>query len=125
MYCLRLQLSPVQQSTISKRLPIDRTAFPHILGMLWNLISDCLSLAPKGTSTPVNSLITKRELLQESSKVFDPIGIAVPVTIQAKLLVQKVWSQHIEWDEPLGTELLQEWEQITTDLSELPRFSIN
>ena len=31
-------------------------------------------------------LLTKRELLQESSKLFDPIGIAMPVTIQAKIL---------------------------------------
>lgn len=57
--------------------------------------------------------------------MFDSIGVAVPVTIQAKLLVQKVWSQHIEWGEPLGTELLKEWQRIATDLSQLPQFSIN
>ena len=117
--------SPQLRDITQKEKTADTSTPNNILGMLWNPVSDQLSLTPKSTLIPGNSLTTKRELLQESSKVFDPIGITVPVTIQAKLLVQKVWSQHIEWDEPLGTELLNEWRRIAVDLSQLPQFSIN
>ena len=58
----------------------DTTLPNNILGMLWNPMSKQLSLVPKSTLTLESSLTTKRELLLKSSKVFDPIGIAVPVT---------------------------------------------
>jgi len=41
----------------------------------------------------------------------------MPVTIQAKILIQKVWLQHIDWDEPLRTELAKEWQGIAEDLA--------
>ena len=78
--------SPQLRDVTQKEKTADVTTLNNILGMLWNQISDQLLLAPKGTSTPANSLITKRKLLQASSKVFDPIGVAVPVTNHAKLL---------------------------------------
>ena len=82
------------------------TAIPsNVLGILWNPVSDQLLLTPKGPLTTGNSITTKRELLQESPRVFNPIGIAAPITIQAKLLIQKIWTQHMEWDKPLGIDL--------------------
>ena len=96
-----------QLLTITQR---EQTAEPtvpnNILGILWNPHSDQLSLASKDPSTTGNLLTTKRELLQESSRIFDPIGLTAPVTIQAKLLIQKIWTQNIEWDEPLGSDLV-------------------
>ena len=115
-----------QLLTITQR---EQTAEPttpnNILGILWSPHSDQLSLASKGPSTTGNLLTTKRELLQESSRIFDPIGLTAPVTIQAKLLIQKIWTQNIEWDEPLGSDLTQEWHQIATDLCQLHQFSIS
>jgi len=77
------------------------------------------------SSISVNPLITKRELLQESSKLFDLISILTPVTIQAKILIQRIWRQQIEWDEPLGTDLAKEWKGIAEYLSQLNQLSIN
>ena len=115
-----------QLRAITQQEKTADTAIPsNVLGILWNPISDQLLLAPKGPLTTGNSITTKRELLQESSRVFDPIGIAAPITIQAKLLIQKIWTQHIEWDEPLGTDLLSEWQKIAKDLHQLHRFSIS
>jgi len=74
---------------------------------------------------PITLLTTKRELLQESSKMFDPLGIAAPVTIQAKLLIQKIWTAHIESEEPLGKELAKKWQQIADDLRKLHQYSIH
>ena len=114
-----------QLRTITQQEMTANTDVPsNALGLLWNPISDELSLAPKKPSITNNPLITKRKLLQESSKLFDPMGITTPVTIQAKILIQKVWTQHIEWDEPLGTELAREWQEIAEDLTQLHQVSI-
>ena len=115
-----------QLRAITQQEKTADTAIPNnILGILWNPISDHLSLSFKGPLTTGTLLTTKRELLQELSKVFDPLGIATPVTIQAKLLIQKIWTAQIEWDEPLGAELAKEWQQIADDLCQLHQYYIH
>ena len=46
-------------------------------------ITNQLSLIPIETDPTTNKLTTKREVLQESSRVFKPIGFATPVTIHS------------------------------------------
>ena len=61
----------------------------NTLGLVWNTASDKLSLAHKVFSLD-HSLATKREVLQQSSKVFDPLDFTSPVTVSAKLLLQQL-----------------------------------
>ena len=117
--------SPQLRAITQQEKTADTVTPSNTLGILWNPISDQLSLSSKGPLTTGTLLTTKRELLQESSKVFDPLGIATPVTIQAKLLIQKIWTTQIEWDEPLGAELAKEWQQIADDLCQLHQYSIH
>ena len=116
--------SPQLRTITQQEMTADTDVPSSVLGLLWNPISDELSLAPKQPLVTNNPFTTKRELLKESSKLFDPIGIATPVTIQAKILIQKVWTQHIEWDEPLGTQLAREWQEIAEDLTQLHQVKI-
>ena len=88
-------------------------------------MTDQLSLIPKMTEPMVSKLITKREVLQESSKVFDPMGFATPVTIRSKLLMQKLWKTQIDWDVPLEADLSNEWMSITQDMNQLHNIFIN
>ena len=51
----------------------DKSTSVNILGLQWNTSTDSLSLTPK-TILPVPSiLITKQEVLKQSSKIFDPL----------------------------------------------------
>ena len=70
-------------------------------------------------------LITKREVLQDSLKVFDPLELAAPVTICAKLLMQTLWQKHLERDELLEPELHEQWHSIISDIKKLPLLHIN
>jgi len=47
--------------------------------------------------------------LQQSSKIFDPLGYLSPVTIQAKLLLQQLRQANVQWDEPLPQPLQEQW----------------
>ncbi|XP_062704188.1 uncharacterized protein LOC134286572 [Aedes albopictus] len=44
---------------------------------------------------------TKRSVLSEISKLFDPIGLLSPVIIIAKLIMQRIWLAGVPWDAKL------------------------
>ena len=59
----------------------------NVLGLRWETQTDVLSLTTKSHLPAATSLVTKRDVLQESSKVYDPLGILSPVMIKAKLFI--------------------------------------
>ena len=74
----------------------DTKEIVNILGLKWNTFSDTLSLTPQKPCQPSDQPITKRCVLQISSKTYDPLGRLSPVTIRAKLLIQEIWQQQLE-----------------------------
>ena len=97
----------------------------NVLGLQWNTRTDQLSLVPRVNITLDQALITKRQVLKDTCKLFDPLGIASPVSIGAKIFMQLLWQLRIDWDEPLGTDLQEEWNTILTDLQQLSSLTIN
>ena len=79
----------------------DKNTLTTVLGLHWNTSLDKLSLTLKGLDHPTSPLTTKREMLQDSSKLFDPLSILNPISVHAKLLMQRLWQQRVMWDEPL------------------------
>ena len=76
----------VELKTIAARDNVsDDSPSVNILGLRWNPTTDELSLAAKPTILTHEYLITKREVLQDISKIFDPLGLAAPVVIRAKI----------------------------------------
>ena len=66
-----------------------------------------------------NSQVTKREILRQSSSIYDPLGILSPVTIRAKLLIQKLWKKGYDWDEVLPDSIVQSWREIRDDVRDV------
>ena len=87
----------------------------NILGLQWNTISDTLSLIMKSPIPTHHTLVTKREVLREASKVF---GVLSPVTVKEKIFMQKLWQQSIDWDEPLTNTAEEEWLSIAADIQD-------
>lgn len=71
-----------------------------ILGMGWNADSDQIFL----TNRPDDRLypVTKRAILQETAKLYDPLGFFSPITTRSKILLQDLWKQKYEWDVPMA-----------------------
>ena len=59
--------------------------------------------------------ITKRQLLSDTAKLFDPVGWFGPIVIKFKILLQKLWTRGVDWDEELPQDLLEEWIAIKVD----------
>ena len=96
----------------------------NILGMRWNPTTDLLSLVAKPFILTYNHLVTKREVLQATAKIFDPLGFISPVVVKAKIFIQALWQHKVGWDEPLTDNLCKEWTEIVSDLKECSEFSV-
>lgn len=67
---------------------------------------------------------TKRSLLSDSSKLFDPVGWLSPITITAKIMMQEVWTSGIDWDQPLPENINTKWVKYKKELSEIKNITI-
>ncbi|XP_076396729.1 uncharacterized protein LOC143265930 [Megachile rotundata] len=76
---------------------IEENPILKTLGVVWN------SQLDKFTYT-VNAIdlagkITKRSILPNIAKIFDPLGLLGPIILVAKLIMQDCWKLKIGWDE--------------------------
>lgn len=100
----------------------DTTTSKKILGMIWDINADKLRFPNR--QLPVLQLITKREVLQETAKIFDPLGFLQPVTVSAKILLQTLWQEKLDWDEPLPPPLQEKWCNIATEIDAATNLSL-
>eukprot|EP00079_Xenopus_tropicalis_P025787 XP_012819273.1 PREDICTED: uncharacterized protein LOC105947440 [Xenopus tropicalis] len=73
-------------------LPMQRS-----LGICWDLKSDSLTFQVSSEKRPY----TRRGVLSTINSLYDPLGIAAPVTIQGKALLRDLTSETQDWDAPL------------------------
>ena len=73
---------------------------------------------------PLTSLISKRTVLSDTARLFDPLGFIAPVIIQAKIFLQDLWIKQLDWDAPLSRELLERWLTFRSALLRLPEIRI-
>lgn len=92
------------------------------LGIHWSPLSDIFSFKINQQSS---STVTKRYILSESSKLFDPLGWLSPTIILAKILLQKLWLSKVSWDDKLSPELTKEWKEFEDSLHNLQSINIS
>ena len=102
----------------------DKTV--KILGLRWDNENDTILFENNISNDEIKHL-TKRDILQQSSKIFDPMGILSPVTVRAKILMQTLWKKKYGWDQSLPNDLKMKWNEIVQDLREaitiqIPRY---
>ncbi|CAF4882559.1 unnamed protein product [Pieris macdunnoughi] len=92
------------------------------LGLRWNPNTDEFIFYP--INYIPNITPTKRQLLSEISKIYDPLGWLVPVTTKLKILFQETWKSDLGWDQPIPHKLVLEWTKIKVDISYISQFKI-
>lgn len=98
-------------------------SFVKTLGMEYNSNQDHFRFSSTELSIE-ESLITKREVLSDSAKIFDPLGLISCVTIVAKIIFQRLWERGTAWDEPLPPDIQNEWLNWRTRLPEISNIRI-
>ena len=110
------------QSTMKKdgNFVTHENEYEKVLGYKYVVNRDVLQISQCDLDTTVN---TKRSILPQVSKLFDPLGLTLPVTIKGKLIVRHLWLQNLDWDDPVPESTLFHWRKCCTDLNQL--FSID
>ena len=91
------------------------------LGIIWDSKNDFVRYALTHVDLQVSS--TKRKLLSELSKIFDPLGLLGPVILYAKVLIQDCWKAKITWDESLPQDIHTKWKLLADQLQLLKEIS--
>ncbi|GIY74592.1 hypothetical protein CDAR_367941 [Caerostris darwini] len=92
------------------------------LGILWHPASNVFSF--KVISLFLKGTLTKRSLLSTIARTFDPLGWLSPITIQSKLLIQKLWKYQLQWDEIVPPDIANEWKTLSKDILFVKDFRI-
>ncbi|GFU39451.1 integrase catalytic domain-containing protein [Trichonephila clavipes] len=91
------------------------------LGMLWDPKVDCLTYKVKITDK-VN--FSKRDVLSEIARLYDPLGLIGPIVTKAKIFIQELWKIKLDWSEHLPSDAMEEWMNFYQKLSKVNNFKI-
>ncbi|XP_062712567.1 uncharacterized protein LOC134289887 [Aedes albopictus] len=69
--------------------------------------------------------ITKRKILSEISRLYDPLGLIAPIVVRAKIMMQQLWMLSLEWDEEVPVEIQAKWTAFVTELPALSSFRLD
>ena len=103
-------------------LPVQRS-----LGVYWDLKNDTFTFKVSLPEKP----FTRRGVLSVVNSVYDPLGIAAPVVLRGKRLLQQLVvmgnrrnADRLNWDDPLPDDLLQFWRSWKDSLTDLERVAV-
>jgi hypothetical protein len=97
-------LQMIDEATGDQTLPAAGT----ILGIHWFPDTDTFGLHAD-INVPLDVMPTKRIVLSCIARFFDPLGLATPFVMEAKILFQRIWRLGLEWDEMLPTEMADQF----------------
>lgn len=120
-------LSNISTCDIQEPCSFDKEepSFIKVLGLKWNPNSDIFSY----TYTPLERPCTKRSILSDISRIFDPLGFISPCLLLAKRLLQQLWATNMSWDDPPTQTIVELWSTFTAEMPdlaniEIPRFVV-
>ena len=91
------------------------------LGVHWDVNTDCFGFKTVNRDKP----LIRRGLLSIISSIYDPLGLVTPFILPAKLILQELCRNKIEWDDPMPEDQLRQWTRWLNDLPLLENLKIN
>ena len=99
-----------------------------VLGVVWNITEDSFKFKVKNEAIDgLNSTkLTKRSILSQVARIFDPTGFALAFLIRAraKIGLQELWRQGFEWYEDLPSAVQQKWIALLREMKEVNKVSL-
>lgn len=115
----------VQRESI-KNLNIGDYCQFTTLGLGWSNQQDTLHFTTQLNNS--NNSITKRSIMSKISQIYDPLGLLSPSIIIAKILLQKLWLNKLNWDDAVPLHIAASWSQFINSLNclsdvRIPRYA--
>lgn len=118
---IRTNCSQLLINDIDSSESFDINKESSVLGLKYCPKSDTLQFSRDLEPTPV---CTKRSIVSTTCKIFDPLGLLCPCVIVAKILLQRLWSAKLEWDEPVPNDFVKHWLKLLREFSFLSQIKI-
>ncbi|XP_049884462.1 uncharacterized protein LOC126379650 [Pectinophora gossypiella] len=112
-------------SNINSQDSLTLSESSSTLGLGWNPSNDKLHFPvslPLQNST--NTKVTKRYIMSNSFKIFDPLGLLSPCVILPKIMLQQLWLQKIDWDQPVPDDINNAWHEFASYIPDLTTLQI-
>ncbi|XP_065094989.1 uncharacterized protein LOC135716095 [Ochlerotatus camptorhynchus] len=93
------------------------------LGLLWDPVSDNFVFRVK-PMVECAAPQTKRQVLSDIARLFDPLGVLGPAIVLAKIVMQQLWRKKIDWDEPIPIEEFRVWNKLRSELCAINNMKI-
>lgn len=91
-----------------------------ILGLLWSPHEDRFHFRV----LVEDRRCSKRSILSDIARIYDPLGFLVPVTFYAKYFMQLLWACGVSWDDEVPEDLASEWLRFKQQLPLLESLSL-
>lgn len=109
-------------STTKDGIEIKLDKVLKILGLTWDRKDDTFKFT---INLPeARCPVTKRAILSDVARLFDPFGWLSPVIVDAKVFIQKLWLCNMGWDDELPSQLIDEWMTYRRELIHLQNIAI-
>ena len=96
--------------------------YTKTLGIEWNSQLDHFRL--NVSVFPRCGGLTKRALVSDIAKTYDVLGWFSPTIVTAKILLQRVWEEQIQWDNPVPPNIYHVWSEWRTELPLLSKIHV-
>ncbi|XP_053964351.1 uncharacterized protein LOC128867266 [Anastrepha ludens] len=114
--------SSSNSESLQKLLQLSDTDSTKTLGIHWQPKDDIFRFILEDNFSELRA--TKRNILSVSARLFDPLGLLAPLVTKAKILLQELWIQKLDWDESIPLRLDTSWQNFKANLLQLPSISI-
>lgn len=109
--------SPQLQEIVHAQTKANKDPDVNVLGMLWDTDKDVLEYRHEVHISQPDNMLTARNIVSQTGKVFDPLGYLSPVMVKAKVFIQGIAGhKHLDWDSPVPENLVPQWSDIQHEM---------
>ena len=102
---------------LQESLPCQKT-----LGMEWSLKEDQFIFL---NSLESKKATTRRSILSAIAQIYDPMGFIALFVLTGKSILQDACAAKLEWNEPVGDDLMKRWESWVERLDSLSQIRVD
>lgn len=106
---------------------LDKEATNAVLGLTWNPSKD--SFQYKIKNPPTEAFPTKRSIVSDIARLYDPNGFLAPVVVKAKIIIQHLWRTKLGWDDKVvenqefGHDIATNWLDFRRELIDIEKIA--
>ena len=116
--------------------------YSKVLGVVWNPSTDTFQFVIKlnfskkhrkiregadltaaDLPAQIPQVLTKRAILSQVNGIYDPLGLATPFTVKAKMIMRRLNAVGLGWDDPVPDNERAEWAKFFSDLFKMEKIT--